>query len=262
VTDFEALMTEALRAPTEGWDLARFGSRLTGAPPPWSFRETVAAQATGVAAMLDMGTGGGEQLASCQRLAPLTVATESWPPNVTVAARRLSPLGVFVVQAEGAPDNLDQTPDELGGRLPFRDASFDLVVNRHESFNAREVARVLTGGGVFLTQQAGEDRGDLHALLRLDRPKPPRLTLALAARQVLAAGLRLEASGEAVVAQTFADVGALGWYLRQVAWAVPGFDVEVERDRLRAVHERILAGGPVSVRQHQFWLRAVRSRRQ
>jgi SAM-dependent methyltransferase len=231
--------------------------RLTDTHPPWSFREVVTAHAAGVTSMLDMGTGGGEQLARLASLPPLTVATESWPPNVPVAARRLRPLGVRVVQTEGAPDNDEQAPDEPLGRLPFRDRAFELVTNRHESFNAREVARVLAAGGTFLTQQVGDDAADLHDLLGLPAP-PPRWTLALAERQVRAAGLDVEAGDSAVVTMTFADVGVLGWYLRQVPWAVPGFDIGRDRDRLRAVHRRIAESGPATVRQRQFWLRATR----
>ena len=40
--------------------------------------------------------------------------------------------------------------------------------------------------------------------------------------------------------------------------AVPTVDVERDPQRLRTAHERILADGPVQVRQHQFWLRAVK----
>ncbi|MEX0875333.1 MAG: hypothetical protein WD646_02505 [Actinomycetota bacterium] len=40
-------------------------------------------------------------------------------------------------------------------RLPFRDSSLDLVIDRHEAFRATEVARVLRPGGTFLTQQVG-----------------------------------------------------------------------------------------------------------
>lgn len=256
---FERLLAEARETPVEGWDLGRFGSRLTDTHPPWSFRDMVALQAAGAATMLDMGTGGGERLASYACRAPLTVATESWPPNVPVAARRLRPLGVAVVHSEAAPDNDEQAPGETRGRLPFRDGAFELVVNRHESFNAAEVARVLAVGGTFLTQQVGDVATDLYELLGLQAPAS-LVTLALAGGQVRAAGLHVQAGDAAVTSTTFADVGALGWYLREVPWAVPEFDIDRDVDRLRAVHQRIVENGPVAVRQHLFWLRAIKPR--
>jgi len=257
--DFDALFEEACEAPTEGWDFARFRDRLRETRHDWSYWDMVRSLAAGAGSMLDLGTGGGELLArECPSPPPLTVAAEAWPPNVQVAARRLRPLGVAVVQTEGAPDNHAQAPDEPLGRLPFRDGAFDLVIDRHEAFNAREVARALAPGGTFLTQQVGTDYRELHELVGVEwRPERP-LTLDVIARQVTAAGLHLEASGEAVVVQSFLDAGVLGWYLRQVPWAVPGFDLGRGRERLRAVHERIRREGRVSVGLPQLWLRAVR----
>jgi SAM-dependent methyltransferase len=262
-TDFETLLTEAERTPTEGWDFTRLGDRLRETRPSWDYWAMVRALAAGASRMLDLGTGGGEQLArGCPNRPRLTVAAESWPPNVPAAARLLRPLGVAVVQTEGAPDNLTQAltqaPDEAGGRLPFRDGAFDLVIDRHEAFNAREVARALAPGGTFLTQQVGTDYRELHELAGMPwQPERP-LTLAVLTRQVEAAGLHVEASDEDVLVQTFADAGVVGWYLRQVPWAIPDFDVRRDRDRLLAVHERILRSGPVSVRLPMHWLRAMK----
>jgi SAM-dependent methyltransferase len=258
--DFDALVAEALAEPTEGWNFARFGGRMHSTHPSWRYWDLVAEPAASASSLLDLGTGGGEQLARfCERVAArptLTVATESWPPNVPVAARRLAPLGIPVVQVEGAPHNDEQEPDESLGRLPFRDGTFTLVIDRHEAFNAREVARVLAPNGLFITQHVGSDYRDLHDLL--DEPWTPSAPVdhALIARQVAAAGLTVEGGGEAELVQTFADVGVLGWYLRQVPWAVPTVDVERDPGRLRAAHERIQADGPVHARQQQFWLRA------
>lgn len=260
--DFDALVAEALAEPTGGWNLARFGARMHSTHPSWRYWDLVAEPAAIAPSLLDIGTGGGEQLAGfCESVAsrpPLTVATESWPPNVPVAARRLAPFGIPVVHTEAAPDNDEQTPDELLGRLPFRDGAFALVIDRHEAFNAREVARVLALGGLFITQQVGSDYRDLYDLLdELWTPAAP-VDRALIAGQITAAGLTVEGGGEAELLQTFADVGVLGWYLRQVPWAVPTVDVERDPGRLRAAHERILADGPVRVRQQQFWLRVVK----
>ena len=49
----------------------------------------------------------------------------------------------------------------------------------------------------------------------------------------------------------FADIGALAWYLLNVPWAVPGFDIETHRDALLRLH-----GRPVRVPAPRFWLRA------
>ena len=51
-------------------------------------------------------------------------------------------------------------------RLPFGNAEFDLVINRHESYEPAEVRRILHPGGRFVTQQVGgQNNTDLNALL-------------------------------------------------------------------------------------------------
>ena len=262
-TEFDVLYREGLAAPTEGWDFTRFGDRLREEDPPWRYWDMVAGLALRAGAVLDLGTGGGEQLAACWASArgrrPFTVATESWPPNVPVAAARLRALGIPVVRSESAPDNDAQAAEELRGRLPFLDGTFALVIDRHEAFNAREVNRVLAPSGVFLTQQVGGDYRDVYDLLEVAWPGRQPFSLGLAGRQLASAGLEIEASQEAWVTTAFADVAAFIWYLRQVPWAVPEVDLERDVSRLRALHERIRVSGPVRVRHRAFWLRAVRA---
>jgi SAM-dependent methyltransferase len=232
-------------------------------PLPWDFESLVTDAARASTDLLDMGTGGGERLSRLPVLPALTVATEGWPPNVSVAARRLRPLGIPVLQVDGAPDNVDQgaalSPRDAGGGMPFRSASFHLVTNRHESFVASAVARVLAPGGHFLTQQVGSPWADEFYRL-LDVPLPPapprRWELSLAVTQVEAAGLMVVASAEAHERRTFRDVGALAWYLKAVPWAIPGFSIDGFRPRLAQFQDRIIADGPLIVRLPHFWLEA------
>jgi hypothetical protein len=125
-------------------------------PLPWHFDARVAEAASRSPDLLDMGTGG-ERLSRLPALPARKVATEAWAPNVPIAARWLCPLGISVVHVDGAPDNASQeqiwSANGLRGRLPFRDQTFHLVTNRHESFLASEVVPILVPGGCFLTQQ-------------------------------------------------------------------------------------------------------------
>jgi SAM-dependent methyltransferase len=229
---------------------------------PWDFTALVASLAREAESMLDMGTGGGEWLAGLPYRPRRTVATEAWEPNVPVARRRLAPLGVDVVQVDGAPDNALQGGGDAGGHLPFPDSSFDLIVNRHESFVAREVARTLRTGGVFLTQQLGDGVfREFNELLGEPVPKGEPWRLASAIDQVERAGLAVEGSAEGVEEVTFADVGALAWYLRMVPWTVPGFSTDRHRRRLRALHEQIATDGPIMLPLPGFYLQAVKPER-
>ena len=246
----EQLLQEALEIPFLGWDFSVLGDRLAFEPPLWSFEQIVEDETVRATSMLDMGTGGGEWLCA-RRRAARTVATESWPLNVPIAAARLGPLGIAVVHNEGAIDNADQAAREPRGRLAFRDSAFDLVVNRHESFVAVEVRRVLRDGGVFVTQQAGSGTRQFHELLALEPPADEDFHVELAVEQLQRAGLRIEESAVGTATTEFADIGALAWYLSNVPWGVRDFSIGHHRDALLRLH-----GSPILVPSERFWIRA------
>ena len=167
------------------------------------------------------------------------------------------------MQGEAAPKNVEQDEDETGGRLPFPSHSFALISNRHGTFVAVEVARVLVPGGVFLTQQVGGDYDEFHDALGLSPPPPPdrarEWDVRHATGQLERAGLRVTESAESFEQTTFADVGAFAWYVKAIPWVVPGFRISTYRAQLEHVQERIDEGGPLTVQQPAFWLRAEKS---
>ena len=258
--EFERLMAEAEGRPVSGWDFSWLESRMRTSPLPWDYESAVLHHARESPDLLDLGTGGGEWLAALPYLPPRTVATEAWEPNVGVARARLAPLGVTVVRLEAAPDNAEQEPGEQRGRLPFPAESFHLVACRHEAFVAREVARVLVAEGCFVTQQVGGDYRDFYRLLGLPLPAPParKWNLALAIAQVEGAGLQVAASAEGEQTTSFADVGALAWYLKAVPWTVPDVSARELRPRLADLHARIARDGPVTVNLPAFYLEAIK----
>ncbi|MFG1704421.1 class I SAM-dependent methyltransferase [Nonomuraea sp. M3C6] len=197
----------------------------------------------GVATLLDLGTGGGELLSSLAPLPPRTAATEGHPPNVPVARARLEPLGVEVVEADGA--------------LPFPDGSFELIVNRHESYDPHEIRRVLAGGGTFVTQQvAGDDLEEINEALGSPPHEDHDWDLTTATTMLTAAGLGVIWSQESAFTTTFHDIGALVLFLRVVSWQVPDFDVDRYGARLRALHAGMERGRPLRATAHRFALLA------
>ncbi|CAM3261815.1 hypothetical protein OCAE111667_00205 [Occultella aeris] len=50
-------------------------------------------------------------------------------------------------------------PPDDATRLPLPDATFAVVLDRHEAYDPAEVSRVLAPGGGFLTQQVGSADG-------------------------------------------------------------------------------------------------------
>ncbi len=252
MTSPDELLAATLAIPFRGWDFTVLGDRLVHEPPPWSLTTSVEDCLSGDEMLLDMGTGGGEWLSRLRRPARV-VATEAWAPNVAVAVSRLRPLGVVVVRDEGAVDNVDQAEGGRRGRLALRSGAFDVVSNRHEAFVATEVLRVLRPGGRFLTQQTESGAKEFHGVLGLEPPVRQEFTVDLALEQLRHAGFLIEDGRSGIATTTFADIGALAWYLTHVPWAVPGFNVRTHRDRLLALH-----GQPIAVSSTRFLVRARR----
>jgi SAM-dependent methyltransferase len=258
VPDFDELVTEAMTAPFSGWDFSWLDRRSKTDPLPWDYSARVAALAGTARTMLDMGTGGGEALSRLPNHASRTVASEAWPPNVPVAGRRLMPIGIPVIQNEAARDNMDQDGANEGGRLPFRDGSLDLICNRHESFLAVEVSRVLVPGGTFVTQQVDyHDNDDLAQLLGIEMPEEPESWIGVAERQVTEAGLVIEEAARADQRIRFDDIAAVVFYLKAISWSIPGYSLEKHRDRLRALYADASAW-PVMTSGHRFLLVATK----
>jgi SAM-dependent methyltransferase len=140
---YEEQIEAAEAAAFQGWDFSYLTGRWLEREPHWSYEAIMREALVGVGSLLDMGTGGGEFLASLAPLPADTAATEGYAPNVPLARQRLAPLGIEVAA---------MSDDDA---LPFADGRFDLVINRHEFYDPIEVYRVLKPGGLFITQQVG-----------------------------------------------------------------------------------------------------------
>jgi SAM-dependent methyltransferase len=204
--------------PTSGWDFSTIDAVVDG-EPPWSYDALARQALAGAGSALDLGTGGGELLLTLRDALPAdTVATEGWPPNVPVAREALAPHGIEVVTYDSETD----------ARMPFDDARFDVVLDRHESYVAAEVFRVLAPGGVFLTQQVdGRDFEESHRLFG-GSTGYPHITIQHLRAEAEAAGFVVERAEEWAGTMRFADVGAFVSYVRIVPWQVPD-DFSVDR---------------------------------
>jgi SAM-dependent methyltransferase len=237
--------------PFTGWDFSYLEGRMDEEQPPWSYlgRATVLMQRA--AAVLDMGTGGGERLLSLRAYWPETVVvTEDYAPNVKLAEARLGPLGVKVVWVSLTRE----------GSMPFEDGAFDLVLNRHSGLNGTEVARVLAPGGVFLTQQVhGLWAQDLLAAFGAAPPWPDA-TPETDVPRLEAAGLEIRTVETWQGQFVFHDVGALVYYLKAVPWLVPGFSVATHADDLLRLQARLQHQGALAFEARKYLIEAVKSR--
>lgn len=234
-SDFEELIAEADAAPVDGWDFSWLDGRATEQRPSWGYQRQQAARLAVARAALDIQTGGGEVLAEAAVFPPTMVATESWPPNLAKATRRLHPRGAVVVA----------DPDEPP--LPFADAAFDLVTSRHPATVWwSEIARVLEPGGTYFAQHVGPASVfELVECFLGPQPAARRTRDSDAeAADARAAGLTIVQARAERLRLEFNDIGAVVYFLRKVIWMVPGFTVADYRDRLHDLHRRIVKDGP------------------
>jgi uncharacterized protein YbaR (Trm112 family) len=258
--EFERLISEALQAPFSGWDFSWLEGRRMHTPGPrgdidMDYEGRARERIAEAHAVLDLGTGGGEVLSRLAPFPKVAVATEAYPPNVTEASRRLTPLGVQVIWTDPAcsdsrgPQPQGQWPHR---RLPFADDTFDLVLARSISFCSREVYRVLQSGGTLLTLQGGtqKDGGiqkDGPGLVELLAGTPPEWTQPGSAWDIDTtldeAGFLVVEKIERQVTTTYRDIGAIVYFLKAVPWVIIDFDVNRYRERLYRLHQRLKVEG-------------------
>lgn len=248
----DALLESWLREeaePFRGWDFSHLRGRWQEEHPQWSYTDLARAALRGARSAVDLGTGGGERLSQlADAFPPRMFATEAYPPNVAIARDRLAPLGVMVVQY--------RSEDLIGGPLPFANGSLDVVLDRHESYDAREVARVLAPGGRFLTQQVdGESLADLLARFG-SQPPVPEVKLARFVTDAERAGLCVERAERWWGESAFRDVGALVHYLKALPWEVPDFSVAKYEPVLRDLQMQLDREGALRFRAGRFLIAA------
>jgi SAM-dependent methyltransferase len=246
---FDEMVAEADQVPVDGWDFSWLDGRATEERPPWAYARTIASRLTRARAALDLQTGGGEVLAEASSYPPVMVATEGWPPNLLVAEARLGPRGVVVLGHDGVAS------------LPFADGSFDLVTSRHPvTTDWAEIARVLTPGGSYLSQQVGPasmvelSEAFLGPLPDADRWRRPEDARAEAEQ----AGLEVVDLRTVTLRAEFHDVGAIVYILRKCVWWVPDFTVERDRETLHRLHQQITGDGPFVAHASRFLIEARR----
>ena len=211
---------------------------------PWDYREEILRYLKPEMRILDIDTGGGEFLMSLNHPYTNTAATENYPPNVELCREMLLPLGIDFRAADGK------------GVLPFADASFDMVINRHGDFNPGEIHRVLKPGGLFLTQQVGaENDRELVELLcgQTDLPFPDQY-LNITEERFSQTGFEFLDGRECFRPIRFYDVGALVWFARIIEWEFPGFSVDGCLDGLLHAQRILEENGVIQGQIHRFFL--------
>jgi len=240
--------SEEEKAVIKGWDFSSIEGRFSSEEEdlPWNLTDVINRYRRDTYRLLDIDTGGGEYLLSLGHPLALTSATEGFPPNVELCRKKLGALGI----------DFREMSDYK--HMPFPDASFDIITDRHGSYDADELYRVLKPGGWFITQQVGEDND--RELVEMLLPGTKRTfeghCLSNCAGELKNAGFEILESGEAYRPISFYDTGALVWFAKIIEWEFVGFSVDKCFERLIAAENEIQRTGSVSGRIHRFYVAA------
>lgn len=230
-------------AHIHGWDFSHIHDRYSEETDlPWDYEEIIRRYLNKNMRILDYDTGGGEFLLSLNHPAHNTAATEGYPPNVELCKKTLLPLGIDFKSCD--------TPSSI----PFESESFDIIINRHGDFHAKELYRLLKKDGLFITEQVGGDNErDLVEMVLPNTEKPfPHLNIKEQRKIFEDAGFHIVQAEEAFRPIQFYDVGAFVWFAHIIEWEFPGFSVDKCFDALLKMQESIENNGYIEGPIHRY----------
>ena len=230
-------------AHIHGWDFSHIHGRYEEERDlPWDYGKIIKWYLNDDMNILDYDTGGGEFLLSLKHPFHKTAATEGYQPNVELCKERLLPIGIAFRECDN-PES-----------IPFGNESFDLIINRHGDFNAKELYRLLKKGGVFITEQVGGDNDrDLVEMVLPNTEKPfPHLNLKEQKKVFEDAGFHIIEEAEAYRPVKFYDVGAFVWFAHIIEWEFPGFSVDECFEHLLKMQEKIEKEGKIEGTIHRY----------
>ena len=147
----------------------------------------------------------------------------------------------------------------------YPDGCFDSVISQCAFFVSgnqyaalREAFRLLKPGGLFITQQVGDENDrDLVRMVLPDAEMPfPGRHLSVQQKAFEEAGFTVLTADEAFRPIRFFDVGAFVWFARIIEWEFPGFSVDRCFERLLHMQEIIDGGGVIEGTAHRYLIAA------
>lgn len=234
---------EEEQAHIHGWDFSHIKGRYEEETDlPWDFKAIIRSYLKKDSKLLDIDTGGGEFLLSLEHPHENTAATEGYPPNVELCRQTLLPLGIDFKEMSDCT------------KMPYADETFDIIINRHGEYCPAELWRTLKKGGLFITQQVGEDND--RELVELLLPGTPKQftgrNLTEQKRCTEEAGFEILQAEECFRPIKFTDIGALVWFARIIEWEFIDFSVEACMEQLLKAQEILELYGAVEGTTHRF----------
>jgi len=236
-------LTKEYNAYFSGWDFSYVKERMVEDKLPWSYKNIVENNFVGKNTLLDMDTGGGELLCSLSNLPKNVYATEGYEPNIAIAEKRLKEKNIIL------------KPIKDDNKIPFDNEYFDIIINRHGSYDIRELKRTLKKDGLFITQQVGSlNCIDMNMALEAKMPDFVEWCLVKNIEMFKDAGMEITEYGEHIGKIRFNDIGAIVYYLKCIPWQIKDFSVTQYYKKLEIINEIIEKNGFIDFILHRFYI--------
>lgn len=230
-------------AEWRGWDLLQY--RVRRAETPWQYVSVVEDFLSGKESVLDMGCGDGRALAYLSKKLRRGIGVDVSKDAVD-RARLSLPIKVR---------NRVHFTRASSHAVPAPNGAFHVVLNRHSPLFPEEVDRVLSPGGIFITQQIGnqhfraimdafdEARGPLPRM-----PEEVGLTGTVAA--FASADYEILRQDEYDVPFVFQDTASLVYRLQKDP--IPqDFDIEKDADTVLNILDRLGTPNGILTNEHR-----------
>lgn len=226
-----------------GWDFSYLDGRWENEELPWNYRNIVLKYLKPEYKLLDMGTGGGEFLLTLNHPYNNISVTEGYAPNYELCVNKLSPLGIKVYYYNGE-DILNDIADN----------EFDIIINRHESYNEKELYRILKPNGLFITQQVGAyNNKELATFFDENHTDQfPQMTLSLSIDRLKNNKFDIIYSNEYYPTIKFYDLGAIAYFAKIIKWEFINFNVTDNIDKFIVLQKKLKINGYISSKEHRF----------
>lgn len=250
MNDLKKKLLEAEKESFSGWDFSILEGRMIEEELPWDYKKILQGYLENEHKLLDMGTGGGEFLLTINHPYNQTTITESYPPNIKLCKERLTPLGIKVVAVED------------DHHLPIEDEKFDVIINRHEYYAVDEIKRLLKTGGIFITQQVGDQNSYKIArkILGDFQKQVKAFNLNSEVKKIKEKGFKLIDAKEYFPWMRFYDLEAFVYFAKVIQWEFPGFSVKKHYNQLKSLQKEIHAKGYIQGDEHRFLIVARKAK--
>ncbi|NCD05800.1 MAG: class I SAM-dependent methyltransferase [Spirochaetia bacterium] len=227
-----------------GWDFSHIENRVLSKKLPWDYKKIIKDNLNNNMTLLDMGTGGGEFLLTLNHPYEKTFVTEGYLTNYEICLQKLKPLGIGVKFIKD------------DDKIEYEDNKFDIIINRHESFNVEEIKRVLKPQGLFITQQVG-GLNDYDLSKRINpnfTPKFKENNLLEILSKFKAQGFQIIQENEIMNPVKFFDTGAFVYFAKIIEWEFPDFSVSTHTQELLNIEKEIQEKGYLLGTEHRYLL--------